>query len=95
MFFAMPFGLINVLGVFMTLMNQIFSPYLDQFIVVFIDDVLVYSKSPAEHEQYLRTSLMLLKDNRLYTKLNKLDFLLEQVSFFSHIISKDGLLVDP
>ena len=62
-FLVMPFGLTNALAVFMALMNKIFTPYLDQFIVVFIDNILVYSKSREDHEQHLRTSLQLLRDN--------------------------------
>ena len=93
-FLVMPFGLTNAPAVFMALMNKIFTPYLDQFVVVFIDDVLVYSKSKEEHEHQLRTSLQLLKDNQLYAKLSKCEFWLEQVSFLGHVISKEGLAVD-
>ena len=78
----------------MALMNKISAPYLDQFVVVFIDDVLVYSKSKEEHERQLRTSLQLLKDNQLYAKLSKCEFWLEHVSFLGHVISKEGLAVD-
>ena len=94
-FLVMPFGLTNAPAVFMALMNKIFTPYLDSFTVVLIDDVLVYSKSREEHEQHLRTSLQLLCDNQLYVKLSKCKFWLEQVVFLGHIISKDGLAVDP
>lgn len=79
----------------MALMNKIFAPHLDQFTVVFFDDILVYSKSKEEHKQHLRTSLQLLRDNQLYPKLGKCEFWLEQVAFLGHIISKDGLAVDP
>lgn len=79
----------------MALKNWIFSPYLDQFTVVFIDNVLVYSKSQEEHKKHLRSSLQLLKDNQIYSKVNKFEFRLEQVAFLGHIISKDGLTVDP
>ena len=90
----MPFGLMNAPAVFMALMNKIFAPYLDSFTIVFTDDVLVYSKSREEHEQHLRTSLQLLRDNQLYVKLSKCEFWLEQVVFLRHIISKEGLVVD-
>ncbi|XXG76914.1 hypothetical protein AAC387_Pa08g1175 [Persea americana] len=94
-FLVMPFGLTNAPAMFMALMNKIFAPHLDQFTVVFIDDILVYSKSKEEHEQHLRTSLQLLRDNQLYAKLRKCEFWLEQVAFLGHIISKEGLAVDP
>ena len=93
-FLVMPFGLTNVPAVFMALMSKIFTPYLGQLIVVFIDDILVYSKSREVHEQYLRTSLQLLRDNQLYAKLGKCGFWLTQVAFLGRIISKEGLAVD-
>ena len=73
----MPFRLTNTPAVFMALINKIFAPYLDIFTVVFINDVLVFSKSREEHEQHLRTSLQLLHDNQLYAKLRKCEFWLE------------------
>ena len=79
----------------MALMNKVFTPFLDQFVVVFIDDVLVYSKSKEKHEHQLRTSLQLLRDNQLYAKLSKCGFWLEKLAFLGHIICKDGLTVDP
>ena len=88
-FLLMPFGLTNALVVLMALINKVFAPFLDQFVLVFIDDVLVYSKSEEEYEHQLRTSLQLLKDNQLYTKLSKCEFLLEKVACLGNIISKD------
>ena len=79
----------------MALMNKIFAPCLDQFTVVFIDDVLVYSRSKDDHAEHLRASLQILRENQLYAKLSKCDFWLEQVSFLGHIISREGLAVDP
>ena len=79
---------------FMSLMNKMFTPYLDQFVVLLIDDVLVYSKSKEEHDHQLRTSLQLLRDNQLYAKLSKCEVLLKQVSFLGHVISTEGLKVD-
>ena len=76
-FLVMPFGLMNAPAVFMALMKKIFAPHLNIFTVVFIDDVLIYSKSREEHEQHLRTSLQLLRDNLLYAKLSKCEFWLE------------------
>ena len=91
----MPFGLTNAPAVFMALMNKIFPEYLDQFVVVFIDDILVYSKTKEEHEEHLRIALQLLRENQLYAKLNKCEFWLEQVAFLGHLISREGLSVDP
>ena len=94
-FLVMPFGLTNAPAVFMALMNMIFAPYLDQFIVIFIDDILVCSRSVEEHADHLRKSLQLLRIHQLYAKLEKCDFWLDQVAFLGHIITRDGLAVDP
>ncbi len=91
----MPFGLTNAPAVFMDLMNRVFQPYLDQFVVVFIDDILIYSKSLEKHEQHLRVVLQTLRDHKLYVKLKKCEFWLESDAFLGHVISKDGILVDP
>ncbi len=72
-----------------------FSPYLDQFVVVFIDDILVYSKNREEHEEHLRIVLRTLQENHLYAKLSKCEFWLEKVAFLGHVISKEGVSVDP
>ena len=92
---VIPFGLTNAPAVFMALMNKVFAEYLDHFTVVFIDDVLVHSKSREECEEHLRTSLQLLRDNQLYAELSKCEFWLEQVAFLGHVISREGLTVDP
>lgn len=94
-FLAIPFGLTNAPGVFESLINTIFAPCLDQFIVVFIDDVLVHSKSKDDHAQQLRASLQTLRVHQLFAKLNKCEFWLKHVAFLGHIISKEGLAVDP
>uniref|UniRef100_A0A2N9IT26 Integrase catalytic domain-containing protein n=1 Tax=Fagus sylvatica TaxID=28930 RepID=A0A2N9IT26_FAGSY len=94
-FLVMPFGLTNALAVFMDLMNRVFQPYFDQFMVVFIDDILIYSKSLEEHEQHLKVMLQTLRDHKLYAKLKKCEFWLESVAFLGHVISKDVILVDP
>jgi hypothetical protein len=94
-FLVMPFGLTNAPVVFMDLMNRVFRPYLDKFVVVFIDDILVYSKSYLEHEQHLRQILMTLREYRLYAKLSKCEFWLKEVIFLGHIISAEGISVDP
>ncbi|XP_050896958.1 uncharacterized protein LOC127103768 [Lathyrus oleraceus] len=92
---VMPFGVTNAPRVFMEYMNRIFHPYLDQFVVVFIDDILVYSKSEEEHVEHLRIVLQVLKEKRLYAKLSKCEFWLREVSFLGHVVSGDGIAVDP
>jgi hypothetical protein len=79
----------------MYLMNKVFMEYLDKFVVVFIDDILVYSRNEEEHEEHLRLVLQKLRDNQLYAKLNKCEFWLEEVSFLGHVITKGGIAVDP
>ena len=79
----------------MDLMNKVFRPYVDQFVVVFIDDILVYSKDAQEHEQHLRIVLETLRENSLYAKLNKCDFWRKEVSFLCHIVSTEGIRVGP
>ena len=91
-FVVMPFGLTNAPAAFMDLMNRI---YLDQFVVVFVDDILIYSKGRAEHEQHLQLTLQVLRENQLYAKLEKCDFWLQEVQFLGHIVSKEGISVDP
>jgi hypothetical protein len=92
---VMLFGLTNALVYFMYLMNKVFMEYLDKFVVVFIDDILVYSRSEEEHEEHLRLALQKLQENRLYAKLSKCEFWMKQVTFLGHIISKGGISVDP
>ena len=90
----MPFGLTNSPAAFMDLMNRVFKPYLDQFVVVFIDDILVYSKSGEEHERHLSIVLQTLRDKQLYAKLKKCEFWLDKVSFIGHVLIKDGISVE-
>ncbi|WVZ89516.1 hypothetical protein U9M48_035907 [Paspalum notatum var. saurae] len=80
---------------FMNLMNKVFMEYLDKFVVVFIDDILIYSKTEEEHEEHLRLVLQKLRDHKLYAKLSKCEFWLDQVPFLGHIVSKGGIMVDP
>ncbi|KAE8714558.1 hypothetical protein F3Y22_tig00110195pilonHSYRG00185 [Hibiscus syriacus] len=94
-FIVMPFGVTNAPAAFMDLMNRIFQPYLDQFVVVFIDDILVYSKSHEEHSTHLRIVLQILRDKKLYAKLSKCEFWLKEVIFLGHVISAVGIRVDP
>ena len=90
----MPFGLTNTPVAFMDLMNRVFKPYLDQFVVVFIDDILVYSKSREEHEHHLSIVLQTLRDKQLYAKLKKCEFWLDKVSFLGHVVTKDDISID-
>jgi hypothetical protein len=94
-FLVPPFGLTNAPVLFMDLMNRVFQPYLDKFVVVFIDDILVYSKSYKEHEQHLRQTLQTLRRCQLYAKLDKCDFWLKEVTFLGHVVSSEGIFVDP
>ena len=91
----MPFGLTNAPAVFMDLMNRIFQPYLDQFVIVFIDDILIYSGSKEDHEEHLRVVLHILRENQLYAKFSKCQFWLDSVAFLGHVISAEGVYVDP
>ncbi|KAG8499053.1 hypothetical protein CXB51_005455 [Gossypium anomalum] len=94
-FLVMPFGLTNAPAVFMDLINQIFRPYLDRFVVVFIDDILVYSQNETEHVEHLRLVLQILRDKQLYAKFSKCEFWLREVSFLGHVVSASGIRVDP
>ena len=91
-FLVMPFGLTNAPAAFMDLMNRIFRPYLDQFVIVFIDDILIYSGSGEEHAEHLKIILQTLREHRLYTKLSKCQFWLDSVVFFgTHSLCRGGL----
>jgi hypothetical protein len=94
-FLVMSFGLTNVPTVFMDMMNRIFHDYLEQFTIVFIDDILIYSKRSEEHEEQLRKVLERLKSEKLYAKLKKCEFWLDSVSFLGHVILGKGEAVDP
>jgi hypothetical protein len=94
-FTAMSFGLTNAPAYFMNLMNKVFMEYLDRFVVVFIDDILIYSKSDIDHDEHLRLVLQKLQDNQLYAKYSKCEFWIDEVSFLGHIISNRGISVDP
>ena len=92
-FTVMPFGLMNAPAAFMGLKNRVFQPYLDQFDVVFVDDIMIYSQLEVEHEDHLRIVLQLLRDHQL--KFSKCEFWLAEVGFLGHVISASCLSVDP
>ena len=92
---VMPFGLTNAPATFQGLMNDIFRPLLDEFVVVYIDDILIYSKTKEEHLQHLRQVLEILRKHQLYAKLSKCNFLQKEVAYLGHRINEHGILVDP
>ena len=94
-FLVMPFGLTNAPAAFMELMNHVFRPYVDQFVVVFIDDILMYSKDRENHDTHLRVVLETLRKEHLYANLSKCEFWLNEVSFLGNIVSKEVIRVDP
>ncbi|GMI64709.1 hypothetical protein HRI_000140200 [Hibiscus trionum] len=93
-FLVMPFGLTNSPAAFMDMMNRVFHEFLDQFVVVFIDDILVYSRTEEDHDMHLRTFLQALLENQLYAKLSKCEFWLREVVFLGHVVSVEGIRVD-
>ena len=94
-FLVMPFGFTNAPTLFIDLMNRVFQSYLDRFVIVFIDDILVYSGSPEENLEHLRIVLQTLREWKLYTKLSKCQFWFDKVAFLGHVISAEGVSVDP
>ncbi|GKE34685.1 putative reverse transcriptase domain-containing protein [Tanacetum coccineum] len=91
----MPFGLTNTPAVFMDLMNRVCKPYLDKFVIVFIDDILIYSKMKEDHEVHLGLVLELLRKEKLYAKFSKCEFWLQEVHFLGHVVNQNGIHVDP
>jgi hypothetical protein len=91
----MSFGLMNALAHFMYLMNSVFMPELDKFVVVFIDDILIYSRSMEEHEEHLRIILQRLQEHQLYVKFSKCEFWIKEVPFLGHVVSPEEIAVDP
>jgi hypothetical protein len=94
-YMVMSFGLTNAPTYFIYLMNKVFMEYLDKFVVVFTDDILMFSKNEEEHNEHLHLVLQKLRENQLYTKLKKCEFWLKEVLFLGHIISEGGISIDP
>jgi len=92
---VMPFGVTHAPAVFMDYMNRIFWPFLDKFVVVFIDDILIYSKTQEEHAEHLRLVLGVMREKQLYAKLSKCEFWMDEVQFLGHVISAQSIVVDP
>ena len=90
-----PFGLKNAPATSMCLRNNVFRRYLDKFVLVFLDDILVYSKNEKEHEKHLRLTLNLLREHQLYAELSKCDFYRDKIQYLGHIISEEGISMDP
>ena len=91
----MAFQLTNTPTAFMDLMNRVFNPYLDKFVIVFIDDILVYSKNANDHALHLRIVLQTLRNRQLYAKFSKCEFWINEVVFLGHVISGAGIFMDP
>ena len=94
-YLVMSFGLTNAPTFFIYLMNLVFMPELDKFVVVFIDDILIYSKNKEEHAQHLRIVLTRLREHKLYAKFSKCEFWLDRVQFLGHVLTPEGISVDP
>jgi len=94
-FVVFPFGLTNAPTTFMSMMNGVFHAYLDKFILIFIDDILVYSSSIEEHKGHLHIVLQTLRENQLFTKFNKCEFFKDQIQYLRHVISSEGIALDP
>ena len=91
----LPFGLTNAPVTFMCLMNSVFRKYLDKFVLVFLDDILIYSKNEEEHEEHLRMALKFLREHKFYANSRKCDFYKDKIHYLGHIIPEEGIYVDP
>jgi hypothetical protein len=94
-FLVVPFGLTNGLTTFMCLMNGVFKDFMDKFVIVLLDDILIYSKIEEEHEKHLRMVLQVLREHQFYAKLSKCNFYQKKIHYLGHIVSKDGIVVIP
>ena len=92
---VLPFGLTNAPATFICLMNNVFHQFLDKFVLIFIDDILIYSRSREEHEEHLIVVLQTLREHQLYAKFSKCDFFMEEIQYLGHVITKEGIAVDP
>ena len=91
----MPFGLTNAPTIFMCLMNNVMHKYLDKFVVVFIDNILIYSKTEEEHKEHLKIVLQELRDHQLFAKFSKCDFFKDKIQYLGHVVTKEGISLDP
>ena len=94
-FLVIPFGLTNAPAVFMCLMNNVMHKYLDKFVVVFFNDILIYSKTKEEHKEHLKIVLQELREHQLFTKFSKCDFIKDKIQYLGHVVTKEGISVDP
>ena len=94
-YLVMSFGLTNAPTYFMYLMNSVFMPELEKFVVVFIDDIMIYSENEEDHAEHLRVVLTRLREHKLYAKFSKCEFWLRKVPFLGHVLSENGVSVDP
>ena len=94
-FIVVPFGLTNALTKFMCLMNRVLRKYLEKFVILFIDDILIYDKTKEEHEEHLELVLQTLREHQLYAKNSKCEFYQSKVHYLGHVISEEGIVVDP
>ena len=94
-FVVMPFGLTNAPAVFMCLMNNVMHKYLDKFVVVFIDNILIYWNSKEEHKEHLKIVLQEFREHQIFAKFSKCDFFKDKIQYLGHVVTKEGIFVDP